>query len=175
MSVRIALLEDEPVFRHQLAAALRGAGHDVVASECCIKAWAPSHVEGKIEILINRSQDGTGVRILVTFVPTTEKYSGGWSAVVAEPVTSAAVLAALRGLLPDTPLSPGNIIPAEETNVSRQHTFYLTEAEKYRSWAVTTLPNVTATDAILANGYETLARSFAQLSRDLGSVVPQAR
>jgi hypothetical protein len=170
MPVRIALLEDEPVFRNQLAAALRDAGHEVLAFGRCIKAWAPSHVDRKTEILISRTQDGyLGVRIQVTSVPTTEKYTGGWSTVVAEPVTAAAVVVALRNLLPDTSLNLGDIIPREENRRSQQHTLYLAEAAKYRSWAENTPANVTATDAVLANGYEILARSFAQLSRELGS------
>jgi hypothetical protein len=92
------------------------------------------------------------------------------SAVVAEPGTSAAVLAALRNLLPDTPLNLGDIMPREVIRLSQQHALYLAEAAKYRSFAEHTPANVTATDAVLANGYEMLARSFAQLGPDLGSV-----
>jgi hypothetical protein len=65
---------------------------------------------------------------------------------------------------------PVRIMPCEETHRSQQLAIYLAEAEKYRSWAVQPPGNVTATDANLATGYEMLARSFAQLGRDLGSV-----
>jgi len=171
MPIRIALLEDEPVFRDQLAAALRGEGYEVVASECSIGAWAPSHANGEIEILISRTQDvHPGVRILVTSVPTTEKYTGAWSAVVAEPVTAAAVVAAVKKLLPvrrHSPINLGDIMPFGEIRRSQQHALYLAEAAKYRSWADQTPANMTATDAVLANGYENLARSFEQLCRDL--------
>jgi hypothetical protein len=64
---------------------------------------------------------------------------------------------------------PVRIMPSEGTDRSQQHALYLTEAQKYRSWAVQPPGNETATDANLATGYEMLARSFAQLSQDLGS------
>jgi hypothetical protein len=102
MPVRIALLDDELAFRDPLAAALRGAGHEVVAFGHTRRAWTPGYADGKIEILINRTQGAyPGVRIMVTAVPTIKKYTGGWRTVLAEPVTPAAVVVALRNLLPD--------------------------------------------------------------------------
>ena len=100
--VSIALIDDDPVSRDQLATALRGAGHEVMACGHTRRAWTLSHVAGEIEILINRTQDGhPGVRMVVTSVPTTEKYTGGWSMDLPANVTPAAVVVALRNMLSD--------------------------------------------------------------------------
>jgi len=100
--VSIALIDDDPVSRDQLATALRGAGHEVMACGHTRRAWTLSHVTGEIEILINRSHGGhPGVRMVVTSVPTTEKYTGSWSMDLPAPATPAAVVVALRNMLPD--------------------------------------------------------------------------
>jgi hypothetical protein len=102
VSVSIALIDDDRVSRDQLAAALRGAGYEVKATGHTRTAWTLSHVTGEIEILINRSHGGhPGVRMVVTSVPTTEKYTGSWSMDLPAPATPAAVVVALRNMLPD--------------------------------------------------------------------------
>jgi len=106
MPVRIALMVDDRAFRDPLTALLHIEGHEVSAFKCSARAWTLSHVEGKTEILITRSRTPEpSVRLRVTSVPTIPRYTGGWSAFLADPVTPDDVITALRNLLP-APLYP---------------------------------------------------------------------
>jgi len=102
--VRIGLVHDDRKFRDRLAAALRKEGHEVVVFEPPSKARILGHVTTKIEILITQTKGQfPAIQIMVTSVPRIGQYTGGWSAVLAEPLTADDVVKGLRSLLPVPP------------------------------------------------------------------------
>jgi len=99
--VRIALVHDDRKFRDRLTVALRKEGHEVGVFERPAKAQITDHDPSKIEIAITRIKgEFPAIQIMVTRVPTSEYYTGGRSAILAEPLTADDVVKGLRSLLP---------------------------------------------------------------------------
>jgi DNA-binding NtrC family response regulator len=99
--VRIALIYEDRKFRDRLVAALRKEGHQVVVFEKPEKAKNLASDTSQTEIVISRIKGQfPAIQIMVTSVPMESKYTGGWSAVLAEPLTAEDIVKGLRSLLP---------------------------------------------------------------------------
>ena len=100
MPAHIVLVYDDPALLYELAAALREAGHDVIASDDLeMSAASPDQII--TEIRIERTLGlYPGIQIAVKSPPQTERRGEGGGAYLGDPVTVPEIVAAVRRLLP---------------------------------------------------------------------------
>jgi hypothetical protein len=97
MPTRVVVVHDDPVFRDDLAAALKDAGYEVVAVDDPAFVVGPPRGADQLEITISRAKGAyPGLRIRVTGYRTSEPYAGPLGQFIAEPVRIEDVVRALR-------------------------------------------------------------------------------